>query len=63
LAAVTVVSESAAWADAMATALLVLGPESGLALAEKLGIAGYFLVRNKTGIEELRTTSFELLRH
>lgn len=63
LAAVTVVSESAAWADAMATALLVLGPESGLALAEKLGIAGYFLVRNKTGIEELTTTSFELLRH
>ncbi len=63
LAAVTVVSESAAWADAMATALLVLGPESGLALAENLGIAGYFLVRNKTGIEELTTTSFELLRH
>lgn len=63
LAAVTVVSESAAWADAMATALLVLGPESGLALAEKLGIAGYFLVRNKTGIEELTTTSFELLRY
>lgn len=63
LAAVTVVSESAAWADAMATALLVLGPESGLALAENLGIAGYFLVRNNTGIEELTTTSFELLRH
>jgi thiamine biosynthesis lipoprotein len=63
LAAVTVVSESAAWADAMATALLVLGPESGLALAEKLGIAGYFLVRSKTGIEELTTSSFELLRH
>jgi len=62
LAAVTVVSESAAWADAMATALLVLGPESGLALAENQGIAGYFLVRNKTGIEELTTTSFELLR-
>jgi len=62
LAAVTVVSESAAWADAMATALLVLGPESGHALAEKLGIAGYFLVRSKTGIEELTTTSFELLR-
>jgi len=63
LAAVTVVSESAAWADAMATALLVLGPESGLALAESLGIAGYFLVRSKTGIEELTTTRFELLRH
>ncbi|MBT8091375.1 MAG: FAD:protein FMN transferase [Gammaproteobacteria bacterium] len=63
LAAVTVVSKSAARADAMATALLVLGPESGLALAEKLGIASYFLVRDNTGIEELTTSSFELLRH
>lgn len=62
LAAVTVVSESAAFADAMATALLVLGPQEGPRLAEDLGIAGYFLVRNKTGIEELTTPSFDLLR-
>ena len=62
LAAVTVVAESAAYADAMATALLVLGPEAGPLLAEELGIAGYFLVRNKTGLEEITTTSFDSLR-
>jgi len=63
LAAVTVISETAAYADAMATALLVLGPEAGLALAEDLGIAGYFLVRNQAGINELTTSSFDLLRN
>lgn len=62
LAAVTVVSESAAFADAMATALLVLGPEEGPSLAEDLGIAGYFLVRNGTGIREMTTSTFDLLR-
>lgn len=62
LAAVTVVSESAAFADAMATALLVLGPQAGPQLAKDLGIAGYFLVRNKTGIEALTTPRFDLLR-
>ena len=63
LAAVTVISDTAAYADAMATALLVLGPEAGLALAEDLGVAGYFLVRNKSGIRELTTSSFDLLRN
>jgi thiamine biosynthesis lipoprotein len=63
LAAVTVVDQSAAWADAMATALLVLGPEAGPALAENLGVAGYFLVRESGGFEELATSSFEKLRN
>jgi len=63
LAAVTVISDTAAYADAMATALLVLGPEAGLTLAEDLGLAGYFLVRNKNGIRELTTSSFDLLRN
>ena len=63
LAAVTVVDESAAFADAMATALLVLGPEAGPALAETLGVAGFFLVRNETGIKELTTTEFDKLRN
>jgi len=63
LAAVTVVDQSAAWADAMATALLVLGPEAGPALAENLGVAGYFLVHESGGFEELATSSFEKLRN
>ncbi len=63
LAAVTVVNESAAFADAMATALLVLGPDEGPRLATNQQIAGYFLVRNATGIEELTTPEFDLLRN
>jgi thiamine biosynthesis lipoprotein len=61
LAAVTVVNASAAYADAMATALLVLGPEAGPNLATRLGIAGYFLVRNQTGIREITTPVFDQL--
>ena len=61
LAAVTVVNPSAAFADAMATALLVLGPADGPELAEKLGIAAFFLVRDKTGIEEMTTSAYDLL--
>lgn len=63
LAAVTVISESAAFADAMATALLVLGPDAGPELATNLDIAGYFLVRNPTGIAELTTPEFDSLRN
>ncbi len=63
LAAVTVVNESAAFADAMATALLVLGPDEGPKLATNQRIAGYFLVRNATGLEELTTPEFDLLRN
>ena len=63
LAAVTVVSESAAYADAMATALLVLGPKEGLELAENLGLAGYFLVRGGQGLQEKTTRNFDLLRN
>jgi thiamine biosynthesis lipoprotein len=45
LASVSVVHEDAALADAWATALLVLGLESGRELAEAEGIAAYFISR------------------
>jgi thiamine biosynthesis lipoprotein len=61
LAAVTVIDPSAAYADAMATALLVLGPDAGPALAEELDLAAYFLVRNQTDILEITTTEFDTL--
>ncbi len=61
LAAVTVVGASAAYADAMATALLVLGPEDGPELARELGVAGYFLIRDQTGIREITTPDFDRL--
>jgi len=62
LAAVTVVNESAAYADAMATALLVLGPAEGPRRAEELGLAAFFLIRDKTEFVEVTTPHFDLLR-
>lgn len=61
LAAVTVVNPSAAFADAMATALLVLGPADGPQRAEELGIAAYFLIRKETNFETVTTVPFDQL--
>lgn len=49
LASVSVVHTSCAFADAMATALNVLGPEAGLALATREGLAAQFVVRTDEG--------------
>ena len=62
LTGVTVVSESAAYADAMATALLVLGPDAGMALAEKLNLAALFLVRSTEELVETPSTAFRGLQ-
>jgi len=62
LTGVTVIGENTAFADAMATALMVLGPDEGHLLAEKLQVAAYFILRSDDGIEELTTTQFEKLR-
>lgn len=45
LASVTVLHAKAVYADAWATALNVLGPEAGYALAEREGLAVYFIQR------------------
>jgi thiamine biosynthesis lipoprotein len=52
LVSVTVVAPAAVRADAMATALLVLGPQAGYRLAEREGLAAMFIVqRDGTFIE------------
>ena len=61
LTGVTVVSTSTAFADAIATALLVLGADEGRALAEELDIAAYFLTRTENGLKETSTTKFARL--
>ncbi|HWM26839.1 MAG TPA: FAD:protein FMN transferase [Woeseiaceae bacterium] len=58
LASVTVISETAALADAMATALLVLGPDEGFDLAAREQIAAYFQLRTGNGFEERTTPAF-----
>jgi thiamine biosynthesis lipoprotein len=58
LASVTVLHPSSMTADALATALNVLGPEKGLEIAEKYDIAAYMLVKSENGFEEVVSTSF-----
>jgi thiamine biosynthesis lipoprotein len=48
-ASVTVLAPKAGVADALATALLALGAEAGMRLAESEGVAAYFVVRNPDG--------------
>ena len=57
-AAVTVISGTAARADGLATALLVLGPVEGFEFAEQENIAAFFLVRDDTRIDEHFTNAF-----
>lgn len=58
LASVTVIGGSAMQCDALATALLVMGPEAGCAFAERHRIASLFIARGEGGFGERMTASF-----
>lgn len=58
LSAVTVVHSSAAYADAIATALLVLGYEDGVRFADDHAIAAYFAVVSNNGVAYHASTAF-----
>jgi len=62
LASVTVVAESAAMADALATAINVLGPEAGYELALKNKVAAYFIIRHENGFISKSSPEFEQYR-
>ena len=57
LASVSVIHPSCMTADALATALNVLGPEAGFALAERRGWPALFIVRASDGSFRTRSTS------
>jgi FAD:protein FMN transferase len=61
LASVTVVAGDCMNADALATALIVLGLDRGLALAEANGIAAYFIRRDKRALRDRATSVFAAL--
>ncbi|AOS97811.1 Thiamine biosynthesis lipoprotein ApbE precursor [Microbulbifer aggregans] len=59
LASVTVIADSCAEADGLATALNVMGAEAGLQLAEREGLAVYMLVKSDEGFEPIASTAFQ----
>ncbi len=58
-ALVSVVAPTAMEADALATALLILGSEVGLELARRRGIAAYFVDREADGFVAAASPAFE----
>lgn len=58
LASVTVLHASCMAADAMATALTVLGPDGGLTFASLHGIAAHFVIEAEGGFVERMTPAF-----
>jgi thiamine biosynthesis lipoprotein len=58
LASVTVLRPTALEADGLSTALMVLGPEAGFELAERMGWAVLFVERRASGFAQRETTAF-----
>ena len=61
LASVAVLDSSCMRADALATALMVLGPQEGYRLAERERLAALFIIKEGDGFFEKATTGFTKL--
>jgi thiamine biosynthesis lipoprotein len=58
LASVTVLSDSSMTADALATVIMVLGPDEGYQFAEQNHIAAFFIIKSDKGFDEKSSTAF-----
>ena len=58
LVSVTVVHPSSMTADGLSTAIMVMGPEQGVAFAQKHGLAAMLIVKTDNGFEEINTVKF-----
>lgn len=59
LASVTIIDETCAQADALATAMLVMGAEKAKAFSEKHQIRAYLIERTVEGYQEYTSTAFK----
>jgi thiamine biosynthesis lipoprotein len=59
LASVTVIDRRAMKADALSTALMVMGPDEGLRFAERAGVAAYFVAWVDGRLVDRFTSAFE----
>ena len=55
---VGVVADDAVMADALSTAMMVMGPDEGYELAGALGVAANLVVREDDGFREYHTPEF-----
>lgn len=62
VASVTVLAPSAMTADALATALMVMGPEQGIAFAEEHALPALYLLRTPDGLDEVASRSLDTHR-
>jgi thiamine biosynthesis lipoprotein len=58
LASVTILSKTTMEADALATAIMVLGPDEGYKFAERNNIAALFIIKKDSGFYEKSTRAF-----
>ncbi|WP_432473284.1 FAD:protein FMN transferase [Amphritea sp. HPY] len=58
LASVTVLADDCASADALATAMMVMGPERAEAFASQQGVEALLIVKTDTGFTEIMTPGF-----
>jgi FAD:protein FMN transferase len=61
LGSVTVVGEVGMVVDGLATALMVLGDERGLTLAQEQNLAAYFIIRDGDSVRGIATPAFQTL--
>ncbi len=59
LTSVTVIAQNAMTADALSTALMVMGPDEGPAFAQRQGIAAYFVIRDGNRLIDHSTATFK----
>jgi len=59
LASVTVLDLTCAWADALATALMVMGEEQGRQFCTKQGVAAFFLIHDHEKTVEYASPAFQ----
>lgn len=59
LASVTILRQTSMEADALATAMMVLGPEQGYRLAEQQRIAALFIIKDGDGFREKSTSAYQ----
>ena len=59
LVSVTVIHPSCMTADGLSTAIMLMGPDKGLAFAKTNGIAAYLVTKTETGFDTVYTTQFE----